>query len=413
LIFDINYLVVKFFIYFLFFFLIVLCFNSNTFSIDFETAKKNLDNKEYSKAYDNFNKCTSNCLETGNCSEEHFLCMLEIGRMLEQGLAEKNITKEQRLNKAKFWYKYCSDKGSEICAQKTSTLEPRTQFIVKNIQEKLFDLGYPIKRDDIPGVETFAVIKQFQEKENLPVELPTEPEEWLKLNDMLTNALANKNKNQNIKIGRPSDYATGIWVGENDNLYVLTAGHFVNGCAKIRSNELSLRVYKIDDYNDLALLESDNAINNNHIPAELPSKAGIENEKIYVFGYPRQTILGKSETSEGEILSLTVKGDRSRIVISGDLHVHSSGSPVINEKGLIVGSVHAKASLWKRVKERLNFGVSSKGQNLAISIYTIKSFLDENNINYLTINKSEKKDREKIISEAKKFTIPLECWGKN
>ena len=403
----------KFFIYFLFFFLIVLCFNSNTFSIDFETAKKNLDNKEYSKAYDNFNKCTSNCLETGNCSEEHFLCMLEIGRMLEQGLAEKNITKEQRLNKAKFWYKYCSDKGSEICAQKTSTLEPRTQFIVKNIQEKLFDLGYPIKRDDIPGVETFAVIKQFQEKENLPVELPTEPEEWLKLNDMLTNALANKNNNQNIKIGRPSDYATGIWVGENDNLYVLTAGHFVNGCAKIRSNELSLRVYKIDDYNDLALLESDNAINNNHIPAELPSKAGIENEKIYVFGYPRQTILGKSETSEGEILSLTVKGDRSRIVISGDLHIHSSGSPVINEKGLIVGSVHAKASLWKRVKERLNFGVSSKGQNLAISIYTIKSFLDENNINYLTINKSEKKDREKIISEAKKFTIPLECWGKN
>ena len=413
MIFDINYLVVKFFIYFLFFFLVVLSFNSNTFSIDFETAKKNLDNKEYSKAYDNFNKCTSNCLETGNCSEEHFLCMLEIGRMLEQGLAEKDITKEQRLNKAKFWYKYCSDKGSEICAQKSSTLEPRTQFIVKNIQEKLFDLGYPIKRDDIPGVETFAVIKQFQEKENLPVELPTEPEEWLKLNDMLTNALANKNNNQNIKIGRPSDYATGIWVGKNDNLYVLTAGHFVNGCAKIRSNELSLRVYKIDDYNDLALLESDNAISSSHIPAELPSKAGIENEKIYVFGYPRQTILGKSETSEGEILSLTAKGDRSRIVISGDLHVHSSGSPVINEKGLIIGSVHAKASLWKQVKERLNFGVSSKGQNLAISIYTIKSFLDENNINYLTINKSEKKDREKIISEAKKFTIPLECWGKN
>ena len=413
MIFDINYLVVKFFIYFLFFFLVVLSFNSNTFSIDFETAKKNLDNKEYSKAYDNFNKCTSNCLETGNCSEEHFLCMLEIGRMLEQGLAEKDITKEQRLNKAKFWYKYCSDKGSEICAQKSSTLEPRTQFIVKNIQEKLFDLGYPIKRDDIPGVETFAVIKQFQEKENLPVELPTEPEEWLKLNDMLTNALANKNNNQNIKIGRPSDYATGIWVGKNDNLYVLTAKHFVNGCAKIRSNELSLRVYKIDDYNDLALLESDNAISSSHIPAELPSKAGIENEKIYVFGYPRQTILGKSETSEGEILSLTAKGDRSRIVISGDLHVHSSGSPVINEKGLIIGSVHAKASLWKRVKERLNFGVSSKGQNLAISIYTIKSFLDENNINYLTINKSEKKDREKIISEAKKFTIPLECWGKN
>ena len=41
-------------------------------------------------------------------------------------------------------------------------------------------MGYPIKRDDIPGIETFVAIKQFQEKENLPVELPTEAEEWLK-----------------------------------------------------------------------------------------------------------------------------------------------------------------------------------------------------------------------------------------
>ena len=391
----------KSFLKFLCLFLIIQFFNKSLFSVDFETAKQHLDNKEYSEAYDNFNKCTSDCLETGKCSQKHFFCMLEIGRMLEQGLAEKKLNKEQRLNKAKFWYKYCSDKGSEICAQKISTLKPKTHFIVKNIQEKLFDLGYPIKRDDIPGIETFAAIKQFQEKESLPVELPTEPEEWLKLNDMLTNALANKNNNQNIKIGKPSDYATGIWVGRNNNLYVLTAGHFANGCTKIRSNELSLRIYKIDDYNDLALLESDNAINNNYNPAKLPSKAGVENEKIYVYGYPRQTILGKSETSEGEILSLTAKGDRSKIVISGDLHVHSSGSPVINEKGLIIGSVHAKASLLKRVKEILNFGVTSEGQNLAISIYTIKSFLDENNINYLTINKSEKKDREKIISEAK------------
>ena len=403
----------NFFLKLLYLIVIIFCFNKNLFSNNFETAKKNLDNKEYTQAYDNFNKCTYDCLESGDCTSNHFICMLEIGRMLEQGLAETDLNKEQRLNKAKFWYKYCSDKGSKICAQKISTLKPLIKSIVKNAQEKLFDLGYPIKRDDIPGIETFEAIMQFQEKEGLPVEFPTNHDEWLKLNDMLTTALANRNKNGNAKIGKPSDYATGIWVGKKNNLYVLTAGHFVNGCAKIRSNELSLRVYKIDDYNDLALLESDNVINSNHIPAELPSKAGIENEKIYVFGYPRQTILGKSETSEGEILSLTAKGDRSRIVISGDLHVHSSGSPVINEKGLIVGSVHAKASLLKRVKEILNFGVTSEGQNLAISIYTIKSFLDENNINYLTINKSEKKDREKIISEARKYTIPLECWGKN
>ena len=412
MLFDINYLVVKFFFKLLYIILLTLIFNKNLISIDYETAKNNLDNKEYTKAYENFNKCTNECTSGGDCSSEHFMCMLEIGRMLEQGLVEKNLTKVQRLNKAIFWYEYCSDKKSKKCAVKIATLKPQNKFIVKNIQEKLFDLGYPIKRDDIPGIETFDAIEQFQKKEDLPVELPNEPEEWLKLNDMLTNALANRNNNENNKIGKPSDYATGIWVGEKNNLYVLTAAHFANGCTKIRSNKLSLRVYQIDDYNDLALLESDN-IKDNRIAAKLPSKAGVENEKIYIFGYPRQTILGKSETSEGEILSLTIKGDRSKIAISGDLHIHSSGSPVINEKGLIVGTVHAKASLWKKVKEKLKFGVTSEGQNLVTSIYTIKSFLDENNINYSTINNSKKKDRGRIILEAKNYTLPLECWGKN
>ena len=123
----------KFFIlFFLSFFL-----NNIVFSLDYETAKNYFANKDYDSAYDAYNKCTSDCLESGNCKQEHFLCMMEIGRMLEQGLAEQDSRKEDRYDKAKFWYKYCSDKGSEICAEKLSTLNPRTQFIVKSIQEKL------------------------------------------------------------------------------------------------------------------------------------------------------------------------------------------------------------------------------------------------------------------------------------
>ena len=128
------------------------------------------------------------------------MCMLEIGRMLEQGLAEKDLTNEQRLNKAKFWYKYCADKGSEICKQKSSTLEIENLLIVKSVQEKLFDLGYPIKRDDIPGIETFAAIKEFQKKEDLSIKKPNNFEEWLELNDLLANAIANKSSDKNIEM---------------------------------------------------------------------------------------------------------------------------------------------------------------------------------------------------------------------
>ena len=405
----------NFFLKLLCLFLTILYFNKNLLSIDFETAKKHLDNKEYSKAYDNFNKCTSSCLETGNCSSEHFICMLEIGRMLEQGLAEKDLTEKQRLNKAKFWYKYCSDKGSEICTQKSSTLEIENELIVKSVQEKLFDLGYSIKRDDIPGIETFSAIKQFQEKENLSIEKPNSFEEWLKLNDMLANAIANKNYDKNIEIGKSSKYGTGIWIGDNNNLYVLTAAHFVSNCKKIRSNKykknLSLRVYEIDEKDDLALLESDDTRDSKFTPAVLASRI-FEGEKIYIFGYPRQTILGKDEDTEGLIKSLkTRKNDRRKIIIQpiNNLYPGSSGSPVINENGLMIGTVYGKDSFKKKILDLLRYSASSEGLYMATSVYTIKSFLDEHNVNYLTSKKLKKKDKEEILLEAKKYTIPLKC----
>ena len=98
------------------------------------------------------------------------------------------------------------------------------------------------------------------------------------------------------------------------------------------------------------------------------------------------------------------------MVIKANLHLHSSGSPVINEKGLLVGIVHAKTkSYWKQILEQFNLGVTSEGHNLAISAYSIRSFLDENNIQYLTIDNAKKKDSEKIKKEAKKFTVALQC----
>ena len=83
----------NFFLKLLYLIVIIFCFNKNLFSNNFETAKKNLDNKEYTQAYDNFNKCTYDCLESGDCTSDHFMCMLEIGRMLEQGLAETDVNK--------------------------------------------------------------------------------------------------------------------------------------------------------------------------------------------------------------------------------------------------------------------------------------------------------------------------------
>ena len=53
-------------------------------------------------------------------------------------------------------------------------------------------MKYKLPTLDLHGImhkeaELLVDVFIIDNKENLPVELPTEPEEWLKLNDMLTN----------------------------------------------------------------------------------------------------------------------------------------------------------------------------------------------------------------------------------
>ena len=54
----------NFILFFLSFFL-----NNIVFSLDYETAKNYFANKDYVSAYDAYNKCTSDCLESGKCKQ--------------------------------------------------------------------------------------------------------------------------------------------------------------------------------------------------------------------------------------------------------------------------------------------------------------------------------------------------------
>ena len=107
----------------------------------------------------------------------------------------------------------------------------------------------------------------------------------------------------------------------------------------------------------------------------------------------------------------TRKNDRRKIIIQPikDLYPGSSGSPIINEKGQMIGTVYGKESLKKRILDLLRYNASSEGLYIATSIYIIKSFLDEHNIDYLKKNSQKKQSKDQIISQAKKYTVPLKC----
>ena len=65
---------------------------------------------------------------------------------------------------------------------------------------------------------------------------------------------------------------------------------------------------------------------------------------------------GKDEDTEGLIKSLkTRKNDRRKIIIQqiNNLYTGSSGSPVINENGLMIGTVYGKDSFKKKILDLL------------------------------------------------------------
>lgn len=111
----------------------------------------------------------------------------------------------------------------------------------------------------------------------------------------------------------------------------------------------------------------------------------------------------------GIISALTGLGNNtSQIQITAPIQPGSSGSPVLNKKGEVVGVVSMKLSDSKMAKAT---GQVGQNVNFAVSGQTLKSFLDAHKIEYskggfMPFDKST----ADLADEAKKWTTVVECW---
>lgn len=192
----------------------------------------------------------------------------------------------------------------------------------------------------------------------------------------------------------------------------ITNAHVVKDCTElhIESRDGLATITTMDAVNDLALIQ---------IPGTAPATAPIakepgklrQGEDIVVFGFPLNTVLSSGgNLTPGVVSAMTGLGNNSnQIQITAPIQPGSSGSPVLNKKGEVVGVVSMKLSDTKMAA-----ATGSVGQNVnfAVSGQTLKAFLDAHEVRYKAGAGFFQREMSPVglADEARKWTLVVECW---
>jgi hypothetical protein len=212
--------------------------------------------------------------------------------------------------------------------------------------------------------------------------------------------------------GKPIKIGTGTAFAVSSAGHALTNHHVINGCTevKVAGREGITKVITSDSVNDLALLQLPGSTKD--IASLNPDPGKLrQGEDIIVFGYPLEWALSSGgNLTPGIISALTGLGNNTnQIQITAPIQPGSSGSPVMDKKGNVVGVVSMKLSDSKMAKATGSIG---QNVNFAVNGQTVKAFLDANQVPYKTGGGlfSREKSNADIAEEARKWTVLVECW---
>ena len=191
--------------------------------------------------------------------------------------------------------------------------------------------------------------------------------------------------------------------------HVITNHHVIKGCNKVKihhdGRSISARVITFDPRNDLALLKGDFRPST-ILPLSTKSPELLQD--VYVAGYPfgRNFSTGVKVT-KGIISSLTgMRNNYSNIQIDAALQPGNSGSPILNDRGNVIGVAVARLDKIKTLK---NLGSLPENTNFGIKTSVVRNILKSNNVSLPSPNRSSisKTRLGKMISDG---TYYLSCW---
>jgi serine protease Do len=200
---------------------------------------------------------------------------------------------------------------------------------------------------------------------------------------------------------------TGFFVSMDG--YVITNAHVVDGCANPQlisglASPVSARVLVTDTANDLALLKG------GPIPSHAASlRVGIKiGEGIAVFGYPLVGVLSTSGNfTVGNVSAITGLSDDTRYLqISAPVQPGSSGGPVLDQSGNVVGVVVSKLDA---IKFAAAINDVAQNVNFAIKTTVLTNFLDASGIAYSTVSLGPSLSSADLAERAKSILVLIRC----
>lgn len=194
--------------------------------------------------------------------------------------------------------------------------------------------------------------------------------------------------------------------------HAITNHHVVAGCKELRiqGRSESIQLITRDAVSDLALLKMPGETRTT--AALTPDPSGLrQGQDIVVFGFPLDSLLSSGgNLTPGVVSAITGLGNNSnQFQITAPIQPGSSGSPVMDKKGNIVGVVSMKLD---DVKTARATGSIPQNVNFAINSQTIKTFLDANKVPYKIGGSFFAWDKSlaDLGDEARKWTAVVECW---
>lgn len=202
---------------------------------------------------------------------------------------------------------------------------------------------------------------------------------------------------------RTSGSGSGVVVSEAGD--ILTNEHVINNCARVRIQPagVPVKVVAKDVRNDLALLRGESL---GLPPVRLRGGRNVRlGEEIIAMGYPLKGFLSSGTVvTTGIVNALSgLNDDTSAFQISATVQPGSSGGPIFDRGGSLVGLVRARLlSTGPANPQNVNFG---------INLTTVGNFLDSHSVPYQTAQAAVRPaETADLVERARKSTVQVECY---
>lgn len=208
-------------------------------------------------------------------------------------------------------------------------------------------------------------------------------------------------------------YSTGTGFFVSRNGHVVTNAHVVPGCTNIQlrtpDGMVPASVIAAEPERDLALLRTD-ARPGFIAKLRWDSQMLQPGDRVQMLGFPEEYgQRGEAHVSEATIKSLYGPQEEQQWLSFTDSARHgNSGGPLLDAAGNVIGVVTAKAELY-RVDLYQAGGKSKEVTDIAITVPTLRDFLDRNRINYQEADSQYTRSDSRIRTVAERFTVQVIC----